>query len=135
MLDRNEIYSIGSTAKLFDLQEALSLLPLIQTITRKHDQQLRPIRDRLTKMLSNDPRRQSIEREYEVVVLRWRSKIERLGLQASGLWCVGFDVGGGMVSWRYPELTLSHYIKMGDVFDQRVNLSNYIDEHDPDWAH
>lgn len=126
---------ITPCAKLFDLAEAKRLLPLVQTITKQHQLELAPIQLRLNKMLSNDPRRNSIEAEYEQVVDRWRSKIEKLGATVYGLWVVEFDVGEGVLSWRHPELKLSHFRAKTEDFASRVKLKDYIEAHDPDWAH
>lgn len=120
--------------KLFNLAEARDLFPLVQSITAQHQIELSPIQERLNKMLSNDPRRNTIEHEYECVVSKWRSKIEKLGASVSGLWVVEFDVGEGVLCWRYPELSLNYFRANGDDFSNRVTVKNYIEEVDPDWA-
>ena len=126
---------ITPCAKLFDLAESQRLLPLVQNITHKHQAELAPIQLRLNKMLSNDPRRNVIELEYEQVVNRWRSKIEKLGASVFGLWVVEFDVGEGLLSWRHPELNISYFRATTNDFASRVKLKDYIETHDPDWAH
>ena len=126
---------ITPCAKLFDLEEARQLLPLIKTITRKHQDELAPIQLRLNKMLSNDPRRSTIEAEYEVVVRTWRAKIEKLGATVFGLWVVEFDVGEGALCWRHPELTLNYFRPRQSDFAGRIRLKDYIEAQDPDWAH
>jgi len=125
---------IAPFEKLFNLAEAQNLLPLVQSITTKHQAELAPIQDRLNKMLSNDPRRNPIEHEYEDVVSKWKDKIEKLGAKVSGLWIVEFDVGEGVLCWRYPELSLNYFRANGDDFSSRVIVQNYIEEYDPDWA-
>jgi len=126
---------IAPFEKLFNLAEARSLLPLIKKITAKHQQELEPIRVKLNKMLSNDPRRSSVEKEYEDIVHRWRLKVEKLGASVNGLWIVEFNVGSGALSWRNPELGLNYFREAGKEFSSRIKLSNYIEECDPDWAH
>jgi len=126
---------IGVTHKIFDLSEAKRLLPVIQAITNTHFEQLKPIQSRLNLMLSNDPRRSLIEIEYEQVVSRWRTKVEQLGALVTGLWLVGFDVGDGALSWKYPELSLSYFVERRSDFSERIKLPSYIEEFDPDWAH
>jgi len=101
---------IGQPHKLFDLAEAHALLPLIQTVTEKHQQQLKPIQDRLVLMLANDPRRKHLEVQFSEIVSRWRVKVQQLGVSVTDLWVVGFDVGDGVLSWKYPELSLSFFI-------------------------
>ena len=128
------IAEIGLKDKLFNLSEAYELLPLVRAVTAAQRTNLVPIQERLNKMLANDPRRKVHERDYEIIVSHWRSKIELLGARVSGLWTVEFDVGGGSLCWRYPELTLSYFRADGGKFSERVKLTSYINEIDPDWA-
>ncbi len=128
------IRDIGSPQKLFNLAEARELLELVKRITERHRQELTPIRYRLDRMLSNDPRRPAIEYEFEAVVERWKIKMEQLGVQASNLWVVEFDVGDGFLSWRYPELGINHFRGYDSPFSERRKLADYIEEQDPDWA-
>ena len=124
---------IGSKNKLFNLAEAQELWPLVRKITENHQQQLEPIQRRLNLMLANDPRRKVVEDEYANVVAAWRTKLEQLGIDVAGLWSVGFNVGEGFLSWKYPELSLAFFISH-DSPQERLKLSDYIDEYDPDWA-
>ena len=125
---------IGLKNKLFNIQEARALLPLVRAVTDSQRADLLPIQDRLNKMLANDPRRKVIENDYQVVVGLWRNKVELLGARVSGLWTVEFDVGGGSLCWRYPELGLSYFRADGAEFSERVKLQRYINETDPDWV-
>ncbi len=123
---------ISSQPKLFTLSEAECLLPLIKKITITQREALEPWKIKLDRTLSNDPRRPVIEREYERLVLVWRGKISRVGARAAGLWVVEFDVGDGVLSWRYPELRIAHFTPESATI--RRKLSEYIEENDPDWA-
>jgi len=125
---------IGQKDKLFNIQEALALLPLVRAVTKRQRDDLAPIQERLSKMLANDPRRKVFENDYEVVVSHWRNKVELLGARVSGLWTVEFDVGGGSLCWRYPELGLTYFRADGASFSERVKLQDYVSETDPDWA-
>lgn len=126
---------IEKQQKLFTLDEAQQLLPLIKSITAKHQLELAPIQLRLNKMLSNDPRRVAIEDDYELIVGLWKTKVEKLGAYVQGLWVVEFDMGDGSLCWRNPELHLSYFRPSGKSFSERVHLQRYIEENDPDWAH
>ena len=128
------IRDIGSTPKIFSLDEAGDLLDLIRRITKRHRQELVPIRYRLDRMLSNDPRRAAIEHDFEAVVERWKVKMEQLGTRPSNLWVVEFDVGDGYLSWRFPELSISYFRGYDLPFSARRKLAEYIEEQDPDWA-
>lgn len=125
---------IGSRGKLFNLAEAKELLPLIRSMTQTHQTLLQPIQDRLNRMLSNDPRRGLHEREFEDIVSRWKTKIEKLGAHVNGLWVVEFDVGEGCLCWRYPDVGFNFFRVHGTSFADRQRLRHYIQESDPDWA-
>ena len=125
---------IGQKDKLFNIREAQALLPLVRTVTVNRRDELAPIQERLSKMLANDPRRRVYEADYETVISNWRNKVELLGARVSGLWVVEFDVGGGSLCWRYPELSLNYFRGDGAHFSERVKLKEYISETDPDWA-
>ena len=125
---------IGTKDKLFNIQEARELLPLVRVVTESQRSELAPIQEKLNKMLANDPRRKVYETDYEVVVLNWRNKVELLGARVSGLWTVEFNVGGGSLCWRYPELSLNYFRTDGAQFSERVKLQDYISQTDPDWA-
>lgn len=127
-------FEIGLTGRVFNLYEAQAQMPLVKSITKKHQIELAPIQLRLNKMLSNDPRRSQLEVEYEAVVRRWRTKIEQLGAQVAGLWVVEFDTGEGSLCWRHPELSLSFFRAKGASFVERERLNRYIENCDPDWA-
>ncbi len=123
---------ITSQRRLFSLSEAQQLLPLLTKLTSHHYEQLKPVQNRMDRMLSNDPRRAHWEREFEAQVSAWRGKVERLGAKAAALWVVEFDVGEGCLSWKYPELKIAYFRLERDTM--RRKLSEYIEERDPDWA-
>lgn len=123
---------ISPEPKLFNLQEAQGLMPLVKKITQSHVEEASPIQARLDTLLSNDPRRAALERLFETHIEQWRGKIERLGATTTGLWIVEFDVGAGVLSWRYPELRIGHFREQSSTI--RKKLSDYIEENDPDWA-
>jgi hypothetical protein len=125
---------IGVRDKLFNLTEAKELLPLVQIVTKRQFTKLSPIKERMNRMLANDPRRRTVEQEFEFQVSQWRSKVMQLGARVSGLWTVEFDVGDGSLCWRYPELSLNYFRKHGTEFSERVKLRDYIEECDPEWV-
>ncbi len=130
------IGQIGFTdePRVFTLREARELFPLVRRITAEAHAELEPIKQRLGNMLPTDPRIVAVEREYEAVVKRWVSKMERLGLVVTGLWLVDFDTGDGYICWKYPELRLGFYHDYLTGFAARRPLQEVIEELDPDWA-
>ncbi|MDH3638853.1 MAG: DUF2203 domain-containing protein [Gammaproteobacteria bacterium] len=132
----SQIPQIGSTEepRVFTLAEANKLFPLVQRITTHAYRELEPVKKRLENMLATDPRIVAVEKEYEIIVKRWVSKMERLGLVVKGLWLVDFDTGDGYLCWKYPELKLGYYHDYSGGFSGRRSLDVVIEEFDPDWA-
>ena len=131
-----EIAQIGSISepRLFTLQDAQALFPLVYRITDQAFAELQPVKQRLDNMLVTDPHIVQVEKRYEAIVKRWVSKMERLGLVVKGLWLVDFDTGDGYLCWKYPELRLGHFHDYGSGFAERRPLREVIEEFDPDWA-
>jgi hypothetical protein len=125
---------VGHHDKIFNLQEAKDHLGLVQSITKKHQALLAPVQARLNRMLSNDPRRAGVEKEYEQLVSKWVGKIQQLGASVQGLWIVEFNMGDVLLCWRYPELSLNYVRPADQPFSERQKLSNYIEINDPDWV-
>jgi hypothetical protein len=117
------------------LPEARVLLPLVSRITSNAVEELSPLQKRLRRMLACDPRLKIVEEEYEQVVRGWIGKMERLGLVASGLWWVDFDIGEGYVCWRYPEIRLDYFHAYGERPEDRRKISEIYEQYYPDWVY
>ncbi len=133
MLNNIQIGSVGDP-RIFALDEARELFPLVRRITADAYEELQPVKQRLRNMMSTDPRIVQVEKSYEEIVKRWVSKMERLGLVVQGLWLVDFDTGDGYLCWKYPELKINHFHDYTAGFSDRRNLEDIIEEFDPDWA-
>jgi hypothetical protein len=120
--------------RMFTLAEAEELFPLVRSITDAAWRELEPVRKRLEAMVPANPRAREVEREYEILVKRWMTKMHRLGLVVKGLWLVDFDTGDGYLCWKYPELRIGHYHSYEQGFTSRRPLREIIEELDPDWA-
>lgn len=121
--------------QIFTLSEARVLLPLVSRITANAVAELSPMQKRLRRMLACDPRITVVEGEYEVIVRRWIGKIERLGLVASGLWWVSYDIGEGYICWRYPEIRLDYFRNYGERPEDRRKISEIYEQYCPDWIY
>lgn len=131
-----QIPQIGScqNPRVFTLKEAEVIFPLVRRITADAYAELEPIKRQLENLLPSDPRLPAVERQYETIVKRWVSKLERLGLVIKGLWLVDFDTGDGYLCWKFPELRLAHYHDYSTGFAGRRPLPEIIEEIAPDWA-
>ena len=120
--------------RIFTLQEAQALFPLVRRLAQAAYADLEPVQRQLEALLPTNPALEVAERQYETIVKNWVGKMERLGLVIKGLWLVDFDTGDGYLCWRFPELKLGHYHSYTEGFAGRRPLSEVIEELDPDWA-
>ena len=127
---------IGSPAdsKLYVLEEASELLPVVRKITENAYNRLSRLDERLELMLLCDPRRDAIADEYEKIVRKWIASITRLGAIPNGLWRVEFDTGEGYLCWRFPELKIAYFRDYKENFDDRKPVKLLIEETAPIWA-
>ena len=124
-----------SESKYFSLSEAKQVLPVLQKITRSSAQDLAPLQNEMSRLLDCDPRQQPLREQFEQIVRKWLSQVQRLGLRVSGLWEVGFDTGDGYLSWRHPELRLAYFRYYEESFSRRRPLEQVIEEDQPEWAY
>ena len=121
-------------ARIFSLEEAQSLLPVVRKVTRRAVGDFDPIRLRYRNLLDCDPRKPQLALQYEKIVCLWITKMERFGLVVRGLWAVDFDTGDGYLSWKYPELRLAFFVDFEDPNLTRRSLLEVLDERLPNWA-
>lgn len=118
----------------FSLSEAKQVLPLLKKLTLAASDELGPFQERMTSLLDCDPRQGPLQDQFERIVRKWISQVQRLGLPVTGLWEVGFDTGDGYLCWRHPELRLAYFRHYGEDFSLRRPLAQVIEEDQPEWA-
>ena len=99
--------------RTFTIKEAREILPLVIRITQKTAAKVNSALEK-----SDMP----INGEVDLHVAEWRSKIEKLGCEAKGLWTVDFDCGIGYYCWKYPEKVLTHFHSYGGGLRDRVKM-------------
>ncbi|HCK76059.1 MAG TPA: DUF2203 domain-containing protein [Gammaproteobacteria bacterium] len=119
----------------FSLSEAKHMLPVLRKVTAAATKELAPYQDHINALLDCDPRQNALKDEFEQIVRKWISQVQRLGLRVSGLWEVGFDTGDGYLCWRHPELRLAYFRYYQEDFSRRRPIAEVIEEGQPDWAH
>ena len=136
-LSAEVIASIGhpSETRQFSLSEAKQVLPILRKVTTAASGELAPYQDQMTTLLDCDPRQRPMKHEFEQIVRKWISQVQRLGLRVSGLWEVGFDTGDGYLCWRHPELRLAYFRYYEEDFSRRRPIAQVIEEDQPEWAH
>ena len=111
--------------KTFTYEEALELMPQVQTITVGAVRELEAIIGRDFTWDDMDELAIPQERviDYERLVAEWASAIGELGIEVKGLWLIDFDSGSGYYCWRYPEAALGHFHGYDEGFAGRVELN------------
>lgn len=132
----NNVVQIGNpnSPRCFTLSEARETLSTVKPITAEAHKELEVVKSRLHTLLPSDPRIVTVEQEYEAIVRKWISKMNRLGLTVRGLWLLDFDTGDGYFCWKYPELTISYFHPYNGGFVERRPIAEVIRETHPDWA-
>ena len=133
---KSNVVQIGSpdSPRYFTLSEANESLKLVKKITFDSYGELESVKTKLQSLLPSDPRIVFAEKEYEKIVKKWISKMERLGVVVKGLWLIDFDTGDGYLCWKYPEFEISYYHEYTGGFAARKPISDVIEETSPDWA-
>ena len=117
---------IGQRAKrVFSLQEANELLPLIYHLTEESYLESKVILNQIKAFQQHQPQRAAdLEIKMQQIVEKWQSKVERLGVQAQGLWIADFDHGNGYFCWKYPETKIGFHHGYKDGFSGRQKIEN-----------
>jgi hypothetical protein len=108
--------------RIFSLDEARAMLPEVKALTADAVRLVEDLAARMQKAQETDSSRASIESNIEEAIRAWSLSIERLGLEAKGLWLVDFDNGQGYYCWCYPEDTVSHFHDYDGGFRGRMKI-------------
>ena len=108
--------------RIFSLDEARALLPDVKALTADAVRRVEDLSARMQNAQATDSSRASIESNIEEAIREWSLAIERLGLEAKGLWLVDFDNGQGYYCWCYPEDTVSHFHDYDGGFRGRMKI-------------
>lgn len=103
-----DVVSIGAQ-RIFSHEEALKLLPAVRRITDLAVGEFCGIKEHLKWTPREEPVFRRFKTRIEEVVVKWETKITRLGCEASGLWLVSFMAQNGWYSWRYGEGRLNFF--------------------------
>jgi hypothetical protein len=105
--------------RIFTLEEARALMPVVRRLTERHREKSRELRTKL--LVTREPRDQvELEQAIHEVMRTWAGAIARLGCHARPQWTVDFDCGQGYYCWKHPEPTLAHYHRYDEGYSSRV---------------
>ena len=119
----NQIIEI-STKKIFHLEEAQRLVPVILRMTEVANLKVRSLLQKIELLAEKETNQcREIEVEIDTVIHQWQKKVEKLGAVAKGLWLVDFDNGEGYFCWKFPERKIMFFHGYDDGFSGRKSLS------------
>lgn len=109
--------------KLFTLDEANSLLPLVIKLTEDYSRQVKKLINQLEAFPDKkNEKALDLEEKVNKLIEHWQCKLEKLGLRPKGLWLCDFDNGAGYFCWKYPESKISFYHGYNEGFSGRKKL-------------
>jgi hypothetical protein len=115
--------------KVFTLEEAQSVVSIINKITRGYSQQVDSLIRQMDALgTGHEEKVIKLEQQVNELVEQWQQKIEKLGGLTRGLWLADFDSGKGYYCWKYPEDKIEYFHSYSDGFSGRVRL-NCTEEH------
>ena len=108
--------------RIFSLDQARALLPEVKALTADAVRRVEDLTARMQNVQEADSSHALMESNIETAIRDWSLAIERLGLEAKGLWLVDFDNGQGYYCWCYPEETVSHFHDYDGGFRGRMKI-------------
>lgn len=111
-----------TAARTFTLDAARELLPRVKAVTADAATRVEALAARVQALPESHPTRARLSSEIEETIRAWTHDVERLGLEAKGLWLVDFDNGEGYYCWRYPEAAIVHFHGYDEGFAGRMKI-------------
>lgn len=114
--------SVSKDKRIFSLQEARELLPVVKKITANVVAQVNNLMDRLDELSEEDPEFDDVRGAIDAAVRTWAEKLQKLGCEVKGLWLVDFDNGQGYYCWSFPEDEIDHFHSYEESFTDRTRI-------------
>lgn len=117
------VIAIHRTHRVFSLEEARSLLPVVLRITADTQREVNRLMNKMeaVKYGSSEAASQ-IEDLVQEQVDHWHKKLSSLGVYPKGLWLADFDNGRGYYCWKYPENDIRYHHGYQDGFSGRKEI-------------
>lgn len=99
----NNVISICQAPRFFTLEEADSLVPIMERITTTNERLIQKLLDDqryLLKCGAPSERIKSADIKVGMLLTEWGSKLTKLGCRVYGMGFVGLDSGAGFWSWH-----------------------------------
>lgn len=122
------IYTIN-TGRVFTLEQAQELLPVVVKITRSYSEQVKVLVDRIESQTdASKDTNWRLEQEINTLIDTWKSKMNRLGVTPRGLWIGDFPTANGFYCWKYPEATITYWHSKDDGYSKRRSIYSVSDK-------
>lgn len=118
----DQIPRIDINRRLFRLEEARALLPLVRRITAESARQLGQLANGLERLEEGTAEFEELREKMDQLALAWAGKMKKLGAEVKGLWLVDFDNGQGYYCWKFPEQELDHFHGYNEGFSGRKRI-------------
>jgi hypothetical protein len=110
--------------RIFTIDEARDLLPLVYHITEEAHKIVKKMIHRLEALQGSDlVLAAEIEAKINFEVTRWQNKVVRLGAVPKGMWLADFDCGNGFYCWKFPENNIRFFHGYQEGFSGRIELT------------
>lgn len=120
-----------NSQRLFSIDEAQELLPLVYRITEDSAKQAKYLMACIEALPDKkSDRAQELQDQINVLIAKWQNKMERLGAKPKGLWLADFDYGGGYFCWKFPEVKISYKHGYQDGFTGRILIASDEESHE-----
>jgi len=117
-----EVFRI-TQPKIFSLEEAEKLLPLIRKITKEAALQYVVLEERMRRLEKESQLLKEAEDQVGDLLTRWSEKVLKLGCHPKGIWLVDFDNGSGFYCWRYDEDRIEYFHGYEEGFSGRTAIN------------
>ena len=112
-----------STQKIFNLDSATNLIPLIYRITEETNSAITQLSMQLDLIMDKkSDLAVDLQKQIDDLVTKWHSKLERLGARPKGVWLADFDNGEGYFCWKFPEKKIMYFHGYQDGFTGRKKI-------------
>lgn len=112
-----------STQKIFNLESATNLIPLIYRLTEETNSAITQLSMQLDLILDKkSDLAVDLQKKIDDLVTKWHSKLERLGARPKGVWLADFDNGEGYFCWKFPEKKIMYFHGYQDGFTGRKKI-------------
>ena len=95
--------------RTFTKGDVEQILPIVKRMTERAASTFDDLKEQLHWTPKDEPSFKRLQREIDLIVTRWATKVSRLGCEPKGIWLVDFDSGDGWFSWRYGDEELSYF--------------------------